>query len=54
MMLIGHLSAFIAQDPQEMIWIKTQASILLIIAFCLLCLWPLAEYYRYYGEVKEE
>jgi hypothetical protein len=42
------------KTPQEMIWIETQASILVIIAFYLLCLWPLAEYYRYYGEVKEE
>ncbi len=52
-MLIDQISAFITQDPQEMIWIETQASILVIIAICLLCLWPIAEYYRYYIQVKK-
>ena len=52
-MLIDQISAFVTQDPQEMIWIETQASILVIIAICLLCLWPLAEYYRYHVQFKE-
>jgi hypothetical protein len=52
-MLIDQISAFVTQDPQEMIWIETQASILVIIAICLLCLWPIAEYYRYYVQVKK-
>ncbi len=53
-MLIDHISAFVTQDPQEMIWIETQASILMVIAICLLCLWPIAEYYRYYLHVNKE
>ncbi len=53
-MLIDQINAFVSQDPQEMIWIESQASILVIIAFCLLCLWPIAEYYRYYAQVKKE
>ena len=53
-MLIEHITACVAQDPQEMIWIETQASILVIIAICLLCLWPLAEYYRYFRKVRQE
>lgn len=52
-MLIDQITALVTQDPQEMIWIETQASILAIIAICLLCLWPLAEYYRYHVRVKE-
>ena len=52
-MHIDQISAFVTQDPQEMIWIETQASILVIIAICLLFLWPLAEYYRYYLHVKK-
>lgn len=52
-MLIDRITALVTQDPQEMIWIETQASILAIIAICLLCLWPLAEYYRYHVRVKE-
>ena len=53
-MLIDQISAFVTQDPQEMIWIETQASILVIVAICLLFLWPLAEYYRYNVKVKKE
>ncbi len=53
-MLIDQISAFIAQDPQEMIWIETQASILVIIAIFFLCLWPIAEYYRYHIQVRKE
>ena len=53
-MLNHHISAFITQDPQEMFWIETQASILVIIAICLLCIWPLAEYSRYYEKRKQE
>ncbi len=53
-MHIGQISAFVTQDPQEMIWIETQASILVIVAICLLFLWPLAEYYHYNVKVKKE
>ena len=53
-MLIDRISAFITQDPQEMIWIETQASIFMMMAISLLCLWPIAEYYRYYSQVKKE
>ena len=53
-MLIDQISAFVSQDPGEMSWIESQASILVIIGICLLCLWPLAEYYRYYVQVNKE
>ena len=53
-MLIDQIGAFVTQDPQEMMWIETQASIFIIIAFFLLCLWPLAEYYRNYVQVRKE
>ena len=53
-MLLDHISALVNQDPQEMMWIETQASIFVVIAIFLLCLWPLAEYYRYYMQVKKE
>ncbi len=52
-MHIDQISAFVTQDPQEMIWIETQASMLVIVAICLLFLWPLAEYYRYNVKVKK-
>ncbi len=52
-MLIDQISAFVTQDPQEMIWIETQASMLVIVAICLLFLWPLAEYYRYNVIIKK-
>ncbi len=53
-MRINHISAIVTQDPQEMMWIETQASIFIIIVFFLLCLWPLAEYYRNYMQVRKE
>ena len=53
-MLINRISAFITQDPQEMIWIETQALIFMMMAISLLFLWPIAEYYRYYLHVKKE
>ena len=53
-MLIDQISALVTQDPQEMMWIETQASIFIILAITLLLLWPLAEFYRYYVKVKHE
>ncbi len=53
-MQLNLISSFVFQDLQEMIWIETQASTLMIIAFLLLCLWPVAEYYRYNVQVKKE
>ena len=47
-------SSIIQQNPQEMIWIETQAATFMIIFVFLLCLWPISEYYRHYMSVQRE